>query len=146
MRRFRCELASSISGCLAVCIVPACHPLPQHQTQSCECPAGSLLLGSDIATMSVLKDASAAAIYGSRAAGGVLVITTRLGQKGKTNVIADYYTAFYKAANLPKMLNADQYLTVKDRAWHNTIGNDPNATSPYAADRNNPACAPIPNC
>ncbi|HKZ67464.1 MAG TPA: SusC/RagA family TonB-linked outer membrane protein, partial [Chitinophagaceae bacterium] len=44
-------------------------------------------------------------------------------------------SGFYTAANLPKMLNADQYLTVKDMAWHNTLGNSPTAVSPYQADR-----------
>lgn len=97
------------------------------------------LNGNDVASMTVLKDAAAAAIYGSRAAGGVVIITTRNGQKGRTSVDVDYYTGIYKATNLPDMLNADQYLTVKDMAWHNTLGNSSSATSPYATDRNNPA-------
>ncbi|RYY61739.1 MAG: TonB-dependent receptor [Chitinophagaceae bacterium] len=93
------------------------------------------LNSNDVASMTVLKDAAAAAIYGSRASAGVVVITTRSGQRGKTTVDLDYFTGIYKAANLPDMLNADQYLTVKDRAWHNTLGNDPNAVSPYQAAR-----------
>ena len=92
---------------------------------------------NDVATMTVLKDAAAAAIYGSRASGGVVVITTRTGQRGKTSVDVDYYTGFYNAINLPHMLNADQYLAVKDMAWHNTSGNAATAVSPYAADRAN---------
>jgi TonB-dependent starch-binding outer membrane protein SusC len=99
------------------------------------------LNGNDVASLTVLKDAAAAAIYGSRAAGGVVIITTRSGQKGRTSVDVDYFTGMYKAANLPDMLNADQYLTVKDMAWHNTLGNAPGATSPYATDRNNPLLA-----
>ncbi len=95
----------------------------------------SFLSMSDVKSLTVLKDASATAIYGSRAAGGVVVITTNSGQKGKTNVIVDYFSGFHAAANLPKMLNADQYLTVKDIAWHNTAGNLASATSPYKADR-----------
>jgi TonB-dependent starch-binding outer membrane protein SusC len=95
----------------------------------------SFLSSSDIKSMTVLKDASATAIYGSRAAGGVVVITTQSGQKGKMNIVVDYYTGFHMAANPPKMLNADQYLTVKDMAWHNTSGNAANAISPYKADR-----------
>jgi TonB-linked SusC/RagA family outer membrane protein len=95
----------------------------------------SFLSTSDIKSMSVLKDASATAIYGSRAAGGVVVITTQTGQKGKMNINVDYYSGFHMATNLPKMLNADQYLTVKDMAWHNTSGNAANAISPYQADR-----------
>ena len=95
----------------------------------------SFLNMADVQSMTVLKDASAAAIYGSRAAGGVVVITTKSGQKGKSNIDVEYNTGFYNATNLPKMLNAEQYLTVKDMAWHNTAGNAPGATSPYAADR-----------
>lgn len=90
---------------------------------------------NDIKTMTVLKDAASASIYGSRAAGGVIVITTRQGAEGKSTFDADVFTGVYTATNLPNLLNADQYLTVKDRAWHNTIGNDPNAESPYAFDR-----------
>jgi TonB-linked SusC/RagA family outer membrane protein len=95
----------------------------------------SFLNMSDVKSMTVLKDASATAIYGSRAAGGVVVITTNSGQKGKTSVVFDYYSGFHSTANLPKMLNADQYLTIKDMAWHNTAGNLASAVSPYKADR-----------
>jgi TonB-linked SusC/RagA family outer membrane protein len=95
----------------------------------------SFLNMSDVKSMTVLKDASATAIYGSRAAGGVVVITTKSGLKGKSSIDVEYNTGFYMATNLPDMLNADQYLTVKDMAWHNTDGNAANAISPYAADR-----------
>lgn len=99
------------------------------------------LNGNDIASMTVLKDAASAAIYGSRASAGVVVITTKSGQKGKTSIDVDYFTGFYNAANLPKMLNASQYMTVKDKAWRNTLGNDPNGTSPYQADLGRPGMA-----
>jgi len=95
----------------------------------------SFLNMSDVKSITVLKDASATAIYGSRAAGGVVVITTNSGQKGKSVINVEYNAGFYNATNLPKMLNADQYLTVKDIAWHNTAGNASTAVSPYAADR-----------
>lgn len=95
----------------------------------------SFLNQADVKSMTVLKDAAAGAIYGSRAAGGVIVITTKNGQQGKSTITADYFSGFHFAANLPEMLNADQYLTAKDRAWHNTAGNAASATSPYAADR-----------
>ena len=95
----------------------------------------SFLNQSDLKSITVLKDAAASAQYGSRAAGGVVVITTNNGQKGKMVVDIDYFSGFHSATNLPKMLNADQYLTVKDMAWHNTLGNAANAVSPYAADR-----------
>lgn len=95
----------------------------------------SFLNQNDVKSMTVLKDAASAAIYGSRAAGGVVVITTRQGAEGKSTFDVDAFTGIYTATNLPNLLNADQYLTVKDQAWHNTLGNDPNAESPYAYDR-----------
>jgi len=95
----------------------------------------SFLNQSDVKSMTVLKDAAAGAIYGSRAANGVVVITTFNGTKGKANINFEYFAGFHQATNLPKMLNADQYLTIKDRAWHNTLGNAANAVSPYQAAR-----------
>ncbi|WP_316734752.1 TonB-dependent receptor [Pedobacter aquatilis] len=95
----------------------------------------SFLNQSDVKSMTVLKDAAASAIYGSRAANGVVIITTVNGSQGKANVNIEYFAGFHQATNLPKMLNADQYLTVKDRAWHNTLGNAANAVSPYQAAR-----------
>lgn len=91
---------------------------------------------SDVKSMTVLKDAAATAIYGSRAAGGVILITTKNGSKGKTSINAEYYTGLNYATNLPKLLNSDQYLTVLDQAWHNSIGNDANAISPYQKAKN----------
>lgn len=95
----------------------------------------SFLNQADVKSMTVLKDAAAGAIYGSRAAGGVVLITTKSGTKGMTSFDMDYYTGLHFATNLPKMLNTDQYLTVKDQAWHNTAGNSATAESPYAFDR-----------
>lgn len=92
----------------------------------------SFLNQADIKSMSVLKDAAAGAIYGSRAASGVVIITTISGAKGRTNISVDYNTGFYTATNMPKMLDANQYLTVKDMAWHNTAGNSATDVSPYA--------------
>lgn len=84
---------------------------------------------SDVKTMTVLKDAAATAIYGSRSAGGVIVITTKSGTKGKSSLNVEYFTGINNATNLPKLLNADQYLTIVDRAWKNTTGNS--GISPY---------------
>ncbi|MEC5167318.1 TonB-linked SusC/RagA family outer membrane protein [Flavobacterium sp. PL11] len=95
----------------------------------------SFLSQADVKSMTILKDAAAGAIYGSRAAGGVVLITTKSGIQGRSSFDVDYYTGIYYATNLPKMLNTDQYLTVKDQAWHNTAGNSITAISPYAADR-----------
>ncbi len=95
----------------------------------------SFLNQSDIKSLTVLKDAAAGAIYGARAAGGVVLITTKSGKTGKATITTDYFTGFHMATNLPEMLNSDQYLTVQDEAWHNTAGNSATAISPYAADR-----------
>ena len=97
----------------------------------------SFLNQSDIKSMSVLKDAASSAIYGSRSSAGVVVITTKNGKKGKTAIDVILESGVYYATNLPNMLNAEQYLAVKDEAWYNTAGNDPNAISPYAQDAAN---------
>ncbi|PWB27551.1 SusC/RagA family TonB-linked outer membrane protein [Flavobacterium sp. HTF] len=97
----------------------------------------SFLNMSDVKSMTVLKDAAATAIYGSRSSGGVVILTTKSGVKGKSNIEVEYYSGTSYATNLPKMLNADQYLTVMDQAWHNSNNNPANAVSPYSIDRTN---------
>lgn len=78
----------------------------------------SFLNPSDIKSMTVLKDASAASIYGSRAAGGVIVIETKSGGDRK-GIQANYFTGIQKVTNLPNMLNAQQYIRTVERAWDN---------------------------
>lgn len=97
----------------------------------------SFLNMSDVKSMTVLKDAAATAIYGSRSAGGVVILTTKSGLKGKSNIDVEYYSGTSFATNLPKMLNTNQYLTVMDQAWHNTNNNPANSPSPYSIDRAN---------
>ncbi|MEW2921622.1 TonB-dependent receptor [Muricauda sp. ANG21] len=86
---------------------------------------------ADIKSITVLKDAAAAAIYGSRASGGVVVITTKQGAKGKMSFNVDYFNGFNKATDLPNMLNAEQYINTLEKAWDNTYTGD----NPYTADR-----------
>lgn len=74
---------------------------------------------SDIESIDVLKDASAAAIYGSRAANGVVVITTKKGSKGKVKVNYDAWVSWNKPYNLPELLNAADYVTIKNEARAN---------------------------
>ena len=69
---------------------------------------GPAINPNDIASVSILKDASAAAIYGAQAASGVIVIQTKRGKIGKPQVSLDIYTGFQKASNLPTALNAKQ--------------------------------------
>ncbi len=63
----------------------------------------------DIESISVLKDASAAAIYGSRSASGVILITTKKGTQDRTTVDYHVYGAIDKLSNKPDVLTADEY-------------------------------------
>jgi TonB-dependent starch-binding outer membrane protein SusC len=71
---------------------------------------------SDIETIDILKDASATAIYGSRAANGVVVITTKRGKDGKAKVNYDTWVSFSKPYNLPELLNPEEYVAIKNEA------------------------------
>lgn len=92
----------------------------------------SFINPADIESMTVLKDASAAAIYGSRASAGVIVITTKSGVKGKTKLDINYYAGVQQVSNLPMMLNATQYMNVVEKAWHNA---GYSGTNPYTGDK-----------
>jgi TonB-dependent starch-binding outer membrane protein SusC len=65
----------------------------------------------DIESFDILKDASAAAIYGSRAAGGVILVTTKTGKAGKTQVSFNTYVASESPERLPDFMNRTQYLS-----------------------------------
>ena len=74
---------------------------------------------SDIESMEILKDASATAIYGSRAASGVILITTKRGTTGNTVVTYDGYAGWTQPYNLFDMMDADQYVEHKNLARAN---------------------------
>ncbi|WP_062179205.1 SusC/RagA family TonB-linked outer membrane protein [Dysgonomonas macrotermitis] len=69
---------------------------------------------SDIETMQILKDASSAAIYGSRAANGVVLISTKKGSKGRTKVDLSMYVGFSNVTKQIKTLNTKQYYDLMD--------------------------------
>ncbi|MEZ4989503.1 MAG: TonB-dependent receptor [Saprospiraceae bacterium] len=77
-------------------------------------PGGSVtaLSPDDIESIEVLKDASASAIYGSRAANGVVLITTKKGRKGQMEVSYNGYVGFQDVKDRVDMLNGREYLTV----------------------------------
>ena len=75
---------------------------------------------ADIESVEILKDAASTAIYGSRAAAGVIVITTKKGAVQKTSVSYNYALATNHAVRLPKLLNATQYMEVKNEAVLNS--------------------------
>lgn len=71
------------------------------------------LNNDDIAEMSILKDASSAAIYGVKAANGVVIITTKHGRKNqKAKITYNGYVGFSKATNVLKMANSHEYATM----------------------------------
>jgi len=92
----------------------------------------SFLNPSDVQSYTVLKDASAASIYGSRASAGVIVITTKRGAAGGSNMSLNYYTGIQRPTNLPVMLNATQYMNKMEEAWNNS---GYTGTNPYTADK-----------
>ncbi|MCH5598233.1 SusC/RagA family TonB-linked outer membrane protein [Niabella ginsengisoli] len=70
----------------------------------------AMLNPSDIESIEVLKDASATAIYGSRGANGVVIVTTKSGKTGQSVTTYDGYVSFSKAANKLRMLNANDFI------------------------------------
>ncbi len=67
---------------------------------------------NDIETLSVLKDASATAVYGSRGSNGVVLITTKQGKKNQdAKVTVNFTTSFTKKTDILEIMNADQYRT-----------------------------------
>ena len=73
----------------------------------------------DVESISVLKDASATAIYGSRGANGVLLITTKRGNKGKVNVSYSGYYGFTTAIKEYDVMNSSEYIQLKKWATYN---------------------------
>jgi TonB-linked SusC/RagA family outer membrane protein len=74
---------------------------------------------SDIESIEVLKDADATAIYGSRGANGVILITTKKGKAGKSSFRVQASTTVGKITNYVKLLNTQQYLTMRKEAFKN---------------------------
>ncbi|WPO79034.1 TonB-dependent receptor [Flavobacterium sp. KACC 22761] len=73
----------------------------------------SMINPNDIESMDILKDASATAIYGSRGANGVIIITTKQGKKGTGKVSYENYTSFATVANKLDVLTLPEYATLK---------------------------------
>ncbi|TWI00471.1 TonB-linked SusC/RagA family outer membrane protein [Flavobacterium tiangeerense] len=84
---------------------------------------------ADIETMDVLKDAASQAIYGARAAAGVILITTKKGKSGKMSVSYNGYTGFSQAARKLDLLDATQYTTLMNERYANGYVQSPN--NPY---------------
>jgi TonB-linked SusC/RagA family outer membrane protein len=79
---------------------------------------------SDIESIEVLKDASAAAIYGSRGSNGVIIITTKKGKAGATQVSFDGYVGSSSVFNEPDMMNSEQLIAYTKDARNNDYEQD----------------------
>ncbi len=85
---------------------------------------------ADIESMTVLKDAASASIYGSRAANGVILVTTKQGKVGKLKVDYDGYAGVQEATRLPDYVtNSVDFMELKNLAIHNE---DPTASPIYS--------------
>ena len=74
---------------------------------------------ADIESIEILKDADATAIYGSRGANGVILITTKKGRSGATKLDADVYFGLGRVPNKVTLLNTEQYLEMRREAFEN---------------------------
>lgn len=90
----------------------------------------NLLSPNDIESISILKDASAAAIYGSRANNGIVLITTKKGQRGKAKVTYSGQFGFQTPVRLTQMVNTSDYVTL-----YNEAANNDNAGLPESLQR-----------
>ncbi|MCS3801017.1 SusC/RagA family TonB-linked outer membrane protein [Niastella sp. OAS944] len=79
----------------------------------------SLLNPSEIESIDVLKDADATAIYGSRGANGVVLITTKKGKTGKTQVQVNYYSGISKVTRTMDFLNTEHFRSFRKEAFAN---------------------------
>ena len=77
---------------------------------------------NDIESIDVLKDAASAAIYGARAANGVILVTTKQGKEGKIELSYNGAMGWSNAYKRPQLLNAQQYMTIIDEYTFNTSG------------------------
>jgi TonB-linked SusC/RagA family outer membrane protein len=121
--------AASISSGSQPLIVIDGVPITQGNDQQLYNPVNTLadINPNDIESVEILKDASAAAIYGSRASAGVLLITTKKGKSGTATVSYDGYTGFSNASRMMKVLNGEQYNTVINKLATNS------GSAPFAA-------------
>ncbi|MDE6511940.1 MAG: TonB-dependent receptor [Muribaculaceae bacterium] len=84
---------------------------------------------NDIESIDVLKDAASAAIYGARAANGVILVTTKQGKEGKVSITYDGFVGWSNPYRQPGALNAQQYMQVINETNYNTYGSATNWSS-----------------
>ncbi|MGI8638057.1 MAG: SusC/RagA family TonB-linked outer membrane protein, partial [Segetibacter sp.] len=82
---------------------------------------------NDIESVEVLKDASASAIYGARAANGVVLITTKRGKNGATRVSVDSYYGVQNVTKMLEILNGAEFAQLENEVFNNNAYPDPKA-------------------
>ena len=93
----------------------------------------SLVATDDIESIDVLRDASATAIYGSKAANGVIIVTTKKGREGRVNVSYNGYVAFDKISRNLEMMSASDLRNYASKNGF-TLVNDQNANTNWASE------------
>jgi TonB-dependent starch-binding outer membrane protein SusC len=81
---------------------------------------------NDIESVDILKDAASSAIYGARAANGVVLVRTKQGKKGKPSISFDTYYGVQNVAKYVDVLNAQQYIDMQNESYKNTGAPIPN--------------------
>ncbi|MCX2453015.1 TonB-dependent receptor [Pedobacter sp. PLR] len=89
----------------------------------------ALINPNDIESIEVLKDAGAAVLYGSRAANGVILVTTKKGKQGTSKITVSSKLSFSNAASKPDVLGAEDFMTINNEKVKNKFG----ATAPVVA-------------
>ena len=123
-------------------ITSSTNPLYVVDGYPMEDAALSLLSPSEIESIQILKDASSTAIYGSRGANGVIIITTKKGQSGKPKLSLNVYAGFQQREKTIQMMNRDQYvqwfIDGRNQAWldASVIAGDPDKSPHTINDAN----------
>jgi TonB-dependent starch-binding outer membrane protein SusC len=127
--RIRIRGQSSVSGNSEPLYIVDGVPITSGDFSKRDGPANSIngnaltdINPNDIESIDVLKDAAAAAIYGARAANGVVLITTKRGKSGKTNFNFGYYTGTSTVTRELNYLNGAEWLALLDEAHRNSNG------------------------
>lgn len=102
-------------------------PIVSDNQSGSDAPTNPLtdLNPNDIENISILKDASSSAIYGSRASNGVILITTKRGKSGNTRFDLTYQTGLSKPTHLRSFLNSTDYVSLMREAAVNEMALDP---------------------
>ena len=130
---FRIRGTNSISLSSYPLVVVDGIPVPTGDFSSTNAAGNALasINPNDIESIDILKDAASTAIYGSRAANGVVFITTKKGRSGKPRVSYNGSAGWTSAYGIPDVLNAEQYVEMKNLALSNN--QNLNSTNPTGA-------------